>query len=161
MEIMNTLSSLANGVASLAGDTIEIGRLNLKIKDEELKITRIKKDIGTLVYKQYETGISNGEEIAELCEKIKDAEASIEIIKDGLDRVKSQTKTHVNEVMHAGSDSKGCAECGSVEHQSCSCPEKVYEPPVQQTPPADVTPTPEAPYTSPFNSAPGTEESNF
>lgn len=84
MDFMDKLGRFARKAGNKAGDIIEIGRLTAKIHAEKAAADRVKLQIGDFVWNQFQSGSVQPVEVVELCEKIKDSMAAIEILQNAI-----------------------------------------------------------------------------
>ncbi len=88
MAIFNKLGDIAKSASKSAGDAIEISKLTAKIRAEKASIDQVKIDIGEIIWQQYADGEELTAALAELCEKIKDGLAAIEILENSIASIK-------------------------------------------------------------------------
>lgn len=90
MTFLNKVEAFAKNAADKAGETIEITKLNAKIKTEESKILDLKMKIGDYYYTQYKSGETTDAAIGDFLKGIDEAltvidhfGAEIQAIKNG------------------------------------------------------------------------------
>ncbi|MBQ6807751.1 MAG: zinc ribbon domain-containing protein [Firmicutes bacterium] len=92
MAFLDKLSDLAKSAKSGAEDLVETGRLNVRINDEEKKISRIKQQIGQYIWEQYAAGVDGIPQGAlEFCRQIDQANEEIANLSMQINVIKSQS----------------------------------------------------------------------
>jgi hypothetical protein len=78
MTFLNKVEAFAKNAADKAGETIEVTKINAKIKTEENKILDLKVKIGDHYYAQYKSGASLDKEVGAYFAGIDEALKAIE-----------------------------------------------------------------------------------
>ena len=89
MAFLDKLGSAARNLGDKAGNAVEIGKLNGKIKDEEKAIAECTKKIGEFIFGLHAAGEALPEEAAALCAQIDGHNAAIEEAKAEIEKIKT------------------------------------------------------------------------
>ena len=76
--------------ADKAGSAAEIGKYKAKIAGQKNDISSAEKELGKIVFRDYEEGNNQSAEMLELCEKIKAARDTISQYEEEIDKIKSE-----------------------------------------------------------------------
>jgi len=93
MAFLDKLGSAARNLGDKAGNAVEIGKLNGKIKDEEKAITECMKKIGEFYYGLHKADEALPEEAAALCAQIDGYGAAIDEARAEIERIKAAEPT--------------------------------------------------------------------
>ena len=123
MAFLDKLSGIAKNIGDLAGETIEITKLNSKINSEKNAIDGVYRSIGESYYQKFKGGDVMPPEIAELCAEIDVHKAVMDEARAEIERIK--TEDVVKEAPAGGviecpacakahtPGTKFCQECGA------------------------------------------------
>ncbi len=115
MALLDKLSAAARTAKETANTAIEVGKLNLKIKNENDSIERFKGQIGDLMWAQYQEGTVTDPQVVALCESIAAANETI----DQLYRQIAEVKRPEPQECSSGEGCGSCTSCQSVLEQHC------------------------------------------
>ena len=89
MAFFDKITAAAKSAKESANTAIEVGKLNLKIKNENDSIEQFKGQIGDLLWAEYQEGHVTDPRIIALCESIAAANASIEELQQQIEVLKA------------------------------------------------------------------------
>lgn len=109
----NAAASAAKTAGEKANTTIEIGKLNMKIKAENTSIEEFKTQIGDLLWAQYQEGTVTDPQVVALCESIGVANANILELQAKIDELKAHAESEAAPETAAPIE-RHCTKCGAV-----------------------------------------------
>lgn len=127
MAFLDKLGGFAKSVGDKTGGMIEVTKLNMKINNENSKISEAQRQIGALCWEQFNQGKSFGVEVDAILQSIQE---SYKLIED----TQAEIKTIRESVAAAAPAAKGCvcAACGAANAEGTkfcsSCGAKIVEP---------------------------------
>ena len=105
-------ASMANTVAKKSGELVEISKLTLNLAALEESKGDLLKEIGQLVFDQYEAGSEFSEDLKAQCGSVKETNEKINTIKEKIMEIKN-----INKCQACGTDMKlddvFCSKCGA------------------------------------------------
>lgn len=115
MAFFDKLKAAAEAVSDKTNDMIEITKLNSKISAETNAISELKKKIGNIIFEYYQKGESLPPEIGELCESIKNSQATIETLQNEIAAIKSDgvKPAATQPRAHSQAGAIACPACGA------------------------------------------------
>ena len=127
MAFFDKITAAAKSAKESANTAIEVGKLNLKIKNENDSIEQFKGQIGDLLWAQYQEGEVTDPRIIALCESIAAANANIEELQQQIAVLKApaapvEEEEPVEEEPQPVLE-RHCTQCGAVvseESKFCS-----------------------------------------
>ena len=127
MAFFDKITAAAKSAKESANTAIEVGKLNLKIKNENDSIEQFKGQIGDLLWAQYQEGEVTDPRIIALCESIAAANANIEELQQQIAVLKAPAAP-VDEEEPVEEEpqpvlERHCTQCGAVvseESKFCS-----------------------------------------
>ena len=127
MAFFDKITAAAKSAKESANTAIEVGKLNLKIKNENDSIEQFKGQIGDLLWAQYQEGEVTDPRIIALCESIAAANANIEELQQQITVLKApaapvEEEEPVEEEPQPVLE-RHCTQCGAVvseESKFCS-----------------------------------------
>ena len=89
MDLMDKVNDIARMVGDKASELVEIGKLNLKINQENAAVESLQKQIGEIAFGKFRSGDELDPEIEELCIKIEKHKRSMAETQRNLNRMKA------------------------------------------------------------------------
>ena len=125
MAFFDKITAAAKSAKESANTAIEVGKLNLKIKNENDSIEQFKGQIGDLLWAEYQEGNVTDPRIIALCESIAAANASIEELQQQIEVLKAPAAPVEEEELEEELPvlERHCTQCGAVvseESKFCS-----------------------------------------
>lgn len=125
MAFFDKITAAAKSAKESANTAIEVGKLNLKIKNENDSIEQFKGQIGDLLWAEYQEGHVTDPRIIALCESIAAANASIEELQQQIEVLKAPAAPVEEEEPEEELPvlERHCTQCGAVvpeEGKFCS-----------------------------------------
>ena len=128
MAFFDKITAAAKSAKESANTAIEVGKLNLKIKNENDSIEQFKGQIGDLLWAQYQEGEVTDPRIIALCESIAAANANIEELQQQIEVLKAPAAPVEEEEEPVEEEpqpvlERHCTQCGAVvpeESKFCS-----------------------------------------
>lgn len=125
MAFFDKITAAAKSAKESANTAIEVGKLNLKIKNENDSIEQFKGQIGDLLWAEYQEGNVTDPRIIALCESIAAANASIEELQQQIEVLKAPAAPVEEEELEEELPvlERHCTQCGAVvpeEGKFCS-----------------------------------------
>ena len=125
MAFFDKIAAAAKSAKESANTAIEVGKLNLKIKNENDSIEQFKGQIGDLLWAEYQEGNVTDPRIIALCESIAAANASIEELQQQIEVLKAPAAPVEEEELEEELPvlERHCTQCGAVvpeEGKFCS-----------------------------------------
>ncbi len=115
MAFFDKIAAAAKSAKESANTTLEIGKLKLKIKNENDNIEQFKTQIGDLLWAQYLEGTVTDPQVIALCESITAANTNIEALEAQIEAIKAPAEAPVEEVEEpAPILERHCPQCGAV-----------------------------------------------
>ena len=88
-DITNKFNSATNNAMKKANEIIDVNKFKKNIKDEEIQIDNLYRQIGKIIYAKFESNISIDSNLKEICEQILNHENRIEEYKEKISVVKN------------------------------------------------------------------------
>ena len=125
MAFFDKIAAAAKSAKESANTTLEVGKLKLKIKNENDNIEQFKVQIGDLLWAQYLEGNVTDPQVIALCESITAANESIAQLEQQIEVLKAPAEEPVEEVEEEPAPilERHCPQCGAVvpeEAKFCS-----------------------------------------
>jgi len=116
MAFFDKITAAAKSAKESANTAIEVGKLNLKIKNENDSIEQFKGQIGDLLWAEYQEGNVTDPRIIALCESIAAANASIEELQQQIEVLKAPAAPVEEEELEEELPvlERHCTQCGAV-----------------------------------------------
>ena len=116
MAFFDKITAAAKSAKESANTAIEVGKLNLKIKNENDSIEQFKGQIGDLLWAEYQEGHVTDPRIIALCESIAAANASIEELQQQIEVLKAPAAPVEEEELEEELPvlERHCTQCGAV-----------------------------------------------
>lgn len=116
MAFFDKITAAAKSAKESANTAIEVGKLNLKIKNENDSIEQFKGQIGDLLWAEYQEGNVTDPRIIALCESIAAANASIEELQQQIEVLKAPAAPVEEEDLEEELPvlERHCTQCGAV-----------------------------------------------
>lgn len=118
MAFFDKIAAAAKSAKESANTTLEIGKLKLKIKNENDNIEQFKTQIGDLLWAQYLEGTVTDPQVIALCESIAAANENIEALQQQIEELKAPPAVEEAEEEPAEEPApvleRHCTQCGAV-----------------------------------------------
>lgn len=117
MAFFDKITAAAKSAKESANTAIEVGKLNLKIKNENDSIEQFKGQIGDLLWAQFQEGAVTDPQVIALCESIAAANANIEALQQQIEELKAPAEPEEEEEPAeelAPVLERHCTQCGAV-----------------------------------------------
>ena len=119
MDLMNKVNDIVRMVGDKANELVEVGKLNLKLNQENAAVESLQKQIGEIAFGKFRSGDELDPEIEELCIKIEKHKRTMAETQRELNRCKASAEDPIDMAAMGY-----CPYCGaSLVKNAAFCPQ--------------------------------------